>query len=222
MPVLHHLPLSPFCRKVRIALGEKALPFTLREQKVWERNREFLALNPAGMAPVLELEDGGVIADSNAIVEFLDEIAPTPPLIGKDPMQRAETRRLVAWFDDKFHREVTRHLYGEKVQKRLMGGGAPDSAAIRAGKSNFRHHLDYIAWLSTRRNWLAGNDFSLADIAAAAHLSTLDFIDEIRWSDYDDVKLWYQRVKSRPSFRPLLSDRVTGFRAPSHYADLDF
>jgi glutathione S-transferase len=222
MPVLHHLPLSPFCRKVRIALGEKALPFDMKEQRVWVRDRAYLALNPAGTVPALELEDGGVVADSNAIVEFLDEIQPEPPLIGEGPLQRAETRRLAQWFDYKFYREVTQHLYGEKVQKRLTGGGAPDSAAIRAGKANLRSHLDYIAWLAARRNWLAGDDFSLADIAAAAHLSTLDFIDEIRWADYDEVKLWYQRVKSRPSFRPLLADRMTGFRAPAHYADLDF
>jgi glutathione S-transferase len=222
MPILHHLPLSPFCRKVRVTLGEKALPFELKEQRVWDRDRAFLALNPAGMVPALELEDGGVIADSNTIVAFLDEIAPDPPLIGDGPMQRAETRRLTAWFDDKFNREVTRHIYGEKVQKRLAGAGAPDSSAIRAGQSNMRHHLDYIAWLAARRNWLAGDDFSLADITAAAHLSTLDFLDDIRWTDHDEVKLWYQRVKSRPSFRPLLADRIIGFRAPIHYADLDF
>ena len=111
---------------------------------------------------------------------------------------------------------------GRRCRSGLTGAGAPDSSAIRAGQSNLRHHLDYIAWLAARRNWLAGDDFSLADIAAAAHLSTLDFLDDIRWADHDEVKLWYQRVKSRPSFRPLLADRIIGFRAPVHYADLDF
>ncbi len=222
MPILHHLPLSPFCRKVRVALGEKGLPIDLREQRVWERSRSFLALNPAGKVPVLELEDGAVVADSWAILEFIEEIAPTPPLIGATPAERAETRRLIAWFDDKFNAEVTQPLYGEKVLKRMAGGGAPDSGSLRAGRANLPPHLDYIGWLCDRRTWLAGDHFSLADIAAGAHLSTLDFIGDVPWDRFDGAKLWYQRIKSRPSFRPLLADRVTGFQPPPHYANLDF
>lgn len=222
MPLLHHLPLSPFCRKVRIALSEKGLPFDLKEERVWRRDRAFLAKNPAGQAPVLEMEDGVVIADSQAIVEFIEEITPTPPLLGASPLERAETRRLIFWFDDKFHREVTTHLYGEKVLKRLSSGGAPDSGALRAGRANLTQHLDYIAWLCDRRTWLAGDHFSLADIAAGAHLSVLDFLGDVPWERCEGAKLWYQRIKSRPSFRPLLADRVTGFQPPPHYANLDF
>lgn len=222
MPILHHLPLSPFCRKVRLTLGEKGLPVELREVRVWERNREFLTLNPAGKVPALVLDDGGVLAESTAIVEFVEEMAPTPPLLGATPGERAETRRLVGWFDDKFFQEVTTHLYGEKVLKRLSRGGAPDSGVLRAGRANLAPHLDYIAWLCDRRTWLAGDHFSLADIAAGAHISVLDFLGDIRWENYEGAKLWYQRIKSRPSFRPLLADRVTGFQPPPHYANLDF
>ena len=222
MPTLRHLPLSPFCRKVRLALGEKGLPFELETERVWERNRDFLAQNPAGKVPVLEMEDGRVIVESQAIVEFIEEITPTPPLIGNSALERAETRRLVFWFDDKFHHEVTSYLYGEKVLKRLSSGGAPDSGALRAGRANLAQHLDYIAWLSDRRTWLAGDHFSLADITAGAHLSVLDFLGDIPWERFEGAKLWYQRIKSRPSFRPLLADRVTGFLPPSHYANLDF
>lgn len=222
MPTLHHQPLSPFCRKVRVTLGEKGLPVELREVRVWERSREFLTLNPAGKVPTLTLDDGGVIAESTAIVEFVEEMAPTPPLIGATPGERAETRRLVGWFDDKFFHEVTTHLYGEKVLKRLARGGAPDSGALRAGRANLAPHLDYIAWLCDRRTWLAGDHFSLADIAAGAHISVLDFLGDIRWESFEGAKLWYQRIKSRPSFRPLLADRVTGFQPPAHYANLDF
>lgn len=222
MPTLRHLPLSPFCRKVRLALGEKGLPFELETERVWERHRDFLAQNPAGKVPVLEMEDGRVIVESQAIVEFIEEITPTPPLIGNSALERAETRRLVFWFDDKFHHEVTTYLYGEKVLKRLSSGGAPDSGALRAGRANLAQHLDYIAWLSDRRTWLAGDHFSLADITAGAHLSVLDFLGDIPWERFEGAKLWYQRIKSRPSFRPLLADRVTGFLPPSHYANLDF
>lgn len=222
MPTLYHHWLSPFCRKVRIALREKNVEFALEVESVWERRAEFLLLNPAGAVPVLVEEDGAAIADSNAICEYLDETRREPPLLGRTPAERAETRRLVAWFDDKFHREVTSHLYGEKVLKRYAKTGEPNSGAIRAGKANLRYHLDYIAWLAERRNWLAGDAFSLADIAAGAHLSVLDYLDEVRWDEFEETKLWYQRIKSRPSFRPLLTDQAPGFRPPRHYADLDF
>ena len=74
----------------------------------------------------------------------------------------------VAWFDDKFSKEVSATLLYEKVMKRFLGMGVPNSQAIRAGITNIHTHLDYIAYLTDQRNWLAGDDFSLADITAAA------------------------------------------------------
>lgn len=222
MLLLYHLILSPFCRKVRIILGEKGITFDLVAEKVWQRRPEFLALNPAGQVPVLALDDGAAIAESSAIVEYLEETYPQPNLMGGDPRSRAEVRRLVAWFDLKFYREVTRNLTGEKVQKRFLGRGEPSSEAIRAGHANLPVHLEYIAWLTDRRNWLAGDQFSVADIAAAAHISTLDYIGDVPWDEFRPAKDWYARIKSRPSFRPLLSDHIPGIAPPRHYADLDF
>lgn len=219
---LYHLPLSPFSRKVRIALKEKGVEFQLVAEKVWERRPEFLQINPAGQVPVLVEPDGRVMADSQAICEYLDEVYPDRPLIGFDPNGRAETRRLIGWFDGKFHQEVTRNLLGEKLEKRMMGLGQPDSTLIRLGFANLAAHLDYVAELSERRRWLAGDDFSLADIAAAAQLSTLDYIGDVPWEDYAAAKDWYARVKSRPSFRPILADHIPGLPPPKHYADLDF
>ena len=125
-------------------------------------------------------------------------------------------------FEGKFWREVGRNLVEEKIFRRLHGQGGPDSQALRAGRTNIHAHLDYVGWLSMRRNWLAGDRFSLADIAAAAHLSVVDYVGDVPWSEHEDAKLWYQRVKSRPSFRPLLTDLLPGAPPPSHYADLDF
>src|SRR5690554_1634392 len=98
MPTLYHHWLSPFCRKVRIALREKNIEFALELEPVWERRAEFLLLNPAGAVPVLVDDDGTVVADSNAICEYLEETRGEPALLGTTPTQRAETRRLVAWF----------------------------------------------------------------------------------------------------------------------------
>lgn len=223
MRILYHHWLSPFSRKVRIALGEKKLPFELVLEKEWEQRAEFLALNPAGEVPVMIEPDGAVLPYATAIVEYLDELFPEPSLLGSDPLFRAEVRRLNGWFDAKFNREVTEALVGQKVMRRLMGlGSSPDSQAVRTGFGLLRWHLDYIGMLAENRRWLAGDDFSLADIVAAAHLSTVDYIGDVPWEKHPAAKDWYARVKSRPSFRPLLADILPGFPPPPHYADLDF
>ncbi|MFM2150078.1 MAG: hypothetical protein RLZZ187_2384 [Pseudomonadota bacterium] len=222
MRILYHLPLSPFARKVRLALAEKRIPFDLRVEKVWERREEFLAMNPACTVPVLQDVNGLVLSDSQAICEYLDEAYPDMPLLGRTLGERAEVRRLVAWFDQKFQFEVTRNLLHERQLKRLLGQGNPDGAAIRAGYANLKPHLDYIGWLADNRTWLAGPSLTLADLAAAAHLSSLDYIGDVDWALSGAVKDWYARIKSRPAFRPLLADRVSGVAPPAHYDDLDF
>jgi glutathione S-transferase len=222
MRFVYHLPLSPYCRKVRLVLAEKRLPFELRSERVWERRAEYLELNHAGTVPVL-LEDSGLaVPDSSVICEYIEEAYPDMPLLGTTLAERVEVRRLVAWFDGKFADDVTRNLNGEKYFKRLAGLGQPDAAALRAGYANLREHLGYIGWLAETRKYLAGAAISLADFAAAAHLSVLDFQGDVDWSVNPAAKEWYARIKSRPSFRPLLADRVPGISPPEHYADLDF
>ena len=222
MRILYHFWLSPFSRKVRIALFEKGLEAEIVVEKYWDRRQEFLAMNPAGQVPVLSEADGTVLSDSQAIVEFLEDCHPEPNLLGLDPLDRAECRRLVAWFDGKFHQEVTDFLLREKLLKRFMGMGEPRSDLIRAGRDNIVYHLDYISYLVERRNYIAGEVFSLADIAAAAHLSCLDYLGDVPWDQHSGAKEWYARVKSRPSFRAILADHMPGLPPPRHYADLDF
>ncbi len=223
MRCLYHLWLSPFSRKVRLVLGEKGMDFDMKVEKTWERRPEFLAMNPAGQVPVLVEEDGTTLVDSNAICEYLEEVYDRgKPLLGKTPAARAEVRRLIAWFDIKFYREVTNCLVGEKIDKRFLGLGHPDSNAIRAGHANIHTHLDYIAWLTERRSWLAGDVFSLADIAAASHISCLDYIGDVPWDDHPPARDWYARIKSRKTFRPILADHIPGVPPPKHYADPDF
>jgi len=222
MRILYHLWMSPQCRKVRVALLEKRLEFDLRAENVWERRDEFLALNPASDIPVLVEADGTALSGSDAICEYLDEVHPKPPLIGHQPIARAEVRRLVHWFDEKFNAEVTENLVGEKMTKRYLGKGGPSSKAVRAGHANIHSHLDYIGYLTERRTWLAGDDFSLADIAAAAHLSSIDYLGDVPWAEHEEAKDWYARIKSRPSFRSILEDNIPGAPPQKHYANLDF
>ena|SRR6201994_3071917 len=222
MRVLYHLPLSPYARKVRLVLAEKRLLFELQTEKAWERRPEYLELNPAGTVPTLVEDSGLVIPDSSVICEYLDEAYPDICLLGRDQADRVEVRRLATWFDGKFAAEVTQNLYGEKFLRRQTRRGNPDPAAIRTGYVALRYHLDYIGWLAETRKWLAGSTLSLADFAAAAHLSTLDFIGELDWSHCPAAKDWYARMKSRPSFRAILADQVPATAPPPHYADLDF
>lgn len=219
---LYHTPLSPACRKVRMMLREKELDFQLIEEDVWMRRLEFFSLNPAGEVPVLVAPDSPVLCGAYAICEYLEETFPEVQFFGNSTQERAEVRRLVEWFDQKFNREVSELIVFEKVFKRLMGYGEPNSEALRAGKKNLSHHLDYISHLLARQNWLAGEYLTLADVTAASHLSCLDYLGDVIWDGHPAAREWYALIKSRPSFRHILEDRVTGFRPPAHYTDPDF
>ena len=223
MRTLYHHPLCPFSRKVRLVLAEKKLEFDLVQESPWEERAEFMQISPAGEVPVLTQDGAEPLADAIAISEYLDELHREPPLLPADPVERAEVRRLVGWFDAKFNREVTVPLVGEKVIKRLsQARSEPDSRLIRGGFSAIHRHLDTIAWLTERRTWLAGAHFSLADITAAAHISCIDYLGDVPWEGHLGAKDWYVRVKSRPAFRTLLTDHLANFPPSRHYADLDF
>lgn len=222
MRILHHLPLSPQSRFVRLMLTEKGLPFELVVEKTWEQNESFHKLNPAGEVPVLVEDNGIVVPGSRVIAEYLEDAYPDTPLLGRTMGERVEIRRLVDWFERLFQQEVTVNLVGEKVEKRLFGQGHPDGNILQAGYKNLRFHLDYIGYLAETRTWLGGATLSAADFIAASHLSALDFLGDIDWRAAPCVRDWYARIKSRPCFRDLLSDRVSGVTPPAHYADLDF
>ena len=221
MARLYHVPLSPFCRKIRLSLAEKKIEVELVEERYWEADPDFLRRNPAGKVPVIRL-DGKMMSESAAICEYLEETRPTPSLMPSDADGRYEVRRIVSWFDDKFHSEVTSKLLYERVNKKVTGQGYPDSKNVKAGAKAIKYHLDYMTWLLDHRRWLAGDQMSLADFAAAAHLSSLDYISDVDWNRSAVVKDWYAKIKSRPAFRSILAAQISGFRPPAHYADLDF
>lgn len=222
MRILHHLPLSPQSRLARLLLGEKHLPYELVVEKIWEQNEAFHALNPAGEVPVLVEDSGLVVPGARVICEYLEDVYPDVPLLGRTVAERVEVRRLLDWFDRLFQQEVTVNLLGEKVEKRLFGQGHPSGNVLRNGYKNLRFHLDYVGYLAETRTWLAGSSLSAADFVAAAHLSALDFLGDINWRHAPSVRDWYARVKSRPCFRSLLTDKVSGITPPAYYADLDF
>jgi glutathione S-transferase len=229
MLTLFHHPFCPHSRFVRLILGEHGLEARLVEERVWERREDFLALNPAGTTPVL-LDENQPIPGAAIIAEYIDETLGQEMaqrrLLPQAMAERIEVRRLMAWFNEKFFEEATHPLVTERIYKRFMseenGGGAPAADVIRAAKTNVRYHLAYIGWLAQRRNFLAGDRLTYADLAAAAHLSAIDYLGDVPWIEDDAAKIWYARVKSRPSFRPLLSEWLAGVPASATYVDLDF
>lgn len=201
---------------------EKNMEFELVLELPWKRRHEFLVLNPAGTVPVLVTEESDRICGAAPISEYLEELDTTPNLLGQDIKTRAEVRRLVEWFDLKFKREVTDLVVDEKVMKRFLKRGTADPSVLRYASQNMKHHLQYIEYLADRRNWLAGNDFSYADISAAAHLSCVDYFGDVPWDDYKLARDWYARIKSRPSMQIILKDHITGLLPVPHYKDPDF
>lgn len=233
LTLLHH-PLCPLSRFVRLMLNEYGIEARLLEERFWERREDFLRINPAGTIPVLVADGEPAIPGAAIIAEYIHETRqeslPAEDnagwLMPAAPGQRVEIRRLASWFNDKFHAEVSGPLVTERVFKRHMtleqGGGPPDTGLLRAARHNIRYHLAYIGWLVRTRDWLAGERLSLADLAAAAHLSAVDYLGDVPWNEDEAARNWYARVKSRPSFRPLLAETWPGLAPATSYADLDF
>jgi glutathione S-transferase len=227
MPKLHHFSLDPHGRRLRLALAEYGVEVRLAEEKPWASSPQLAALNPAGLSPVY-IEDSGIaICGPEAITEYLEEtLGQQKPLIPGNAIARAEVRRLVNWFDVKFYTEVTEPVLTEKVIRRFVasatGSSSPQMARVRQGLQVLKLHLDYIGALAEERSWLAGEELSLADLAAAAHISAIDYLGDVPWAEHPVAQMWYQRIKSRPSFRVLLGDTVAGMAPSAHYADLDF
>jgi len=230
MLTLFHHPICPHSRFIRLVLEEYGLTPKLVEEQVWERRAEFLMINPAGTTPVLADEGAPAVPGAGVIAEYLDETrgaaAAERRLLPAECGARVEVRRLMSWFNDKFFEEVSGPLVMERVYKRYMaagrGGGPPDTETLRAAKSNIKYHLAYIGWLVRKRDWLAGDNLTYADLSAAAHLSVADYLGDVPWDEDETAKSWYARIKSRPSFRGLLAASLPGLAPSKTYADLDF
>ncbi|MFK7791146.1 MAG: glutathione S-transferase family protein [Devosiaceae bacterium] len=228
MTTLFHQPLNAASRFVRLTLSEYGQAVHLEDEKLWERRREFLTLNPAATVPVLKTDEDLVLVGPGPIIGYLSETREDrgAPLMPADIAMRAEVRRLIDWALGLLEQDVTATLVHEKADKRRipaeLGGGAPDTAAMRVARDNLEWHLDYLDHILASRDWLAGERMSLADLAFGAALSSLDYLGEVGWKNRSICKLWYARVKSRPSFAPLLEERLRGIIPPAHYDDPDF
>ena len=223
--VLFHFPFDPASRTARLALGEARIGFEETVVRPWEEDCPLGDLNPSGMPPVLQVHASArplTLCEVGAILGWIEDQQKTPLLLASDAVERAEARRMTAWMDRRFTDEVSAVLLHERMEKPLLRLGSPDARALRDGRAALRDHLILLEELAGAREWLAGRRLSQADLVAAAHLSVLDYFGELPWKSQPALKLWYMKIKSRPCFRPLLTDRFNGLPAAPHYADLDF
>jgi glutathione S-transferase len=154
---LYQFPLCPFSRKVRLQLAEKGVGYDLVRELPWEQQDAFLDLNPAGTTPVMVDDDkGAVLIDSQAICEYFEETVEKMPLISGSPTTRAEIRRLTAWIDQIFYRDVVAPLLEERMRKRIVHRAPPDGGRLREAMRNANTHMDYMDYLLDHRSWLAG------------------------------------------------------------------
>ncbi|MBT0668000.1 glutathione S-transferase family protein [Novosphingobium profundi] len=219
---IFQFPLCPFSRKVRLLMAEKGIAYELQTTRPWDGEDRLFQMNPAGRTPVVrETEKNIVLADSRAICEYFEETVERSALISGTSQQRAEIRRLIAMFDESFFHDVSGPLLHEKMKKRLVLRQSPDARILRDAMRLAHDYLDYIDYLIDNRPWLAGATMTLADLAAAAQISVADYLGGLDWSSHEQARGWYLVMKSRPSFRPLLSERMEVIQPPSHYGEVD-
>lgn len=222
---LYHQTICPFSRKIRILLTAKNLGFELIPENFWERRKEFIAMNTMGTVPVLfDARNGDIIPCSNVIVEYLSEkhADDSANFLGNSLIQRAEVRRLQYWFDEKFFNDVSKILLNERYFGRFTRLSSPNSSNIMTCKHNLEIHLGYMEYLLSNRKYLAGNEITIADFAAAGHISAIDYFGDINWRNHNLVKDWYCLIKSNKILGKILEDKIPGIMPPNWYDKLDF
>lgn len=222
---LYHYPLCPFSRKVRVHLAAKNIGFELVQENFWLRRREFIAMNPAATVPVLfDNSNAAIICGSSTIIEYIEEKHPeSKSLLGKTPSERAETRRIQMWFDEKFYQEAGKHILNERHFNRYYNKKtSPNSEILRLARKNLNIHLSYIEYILENKKYLCSSQISLGDITAACQISCIDYFGDINWNHFSSAREWYSVIKSHKIFNPILLDVLPSIKPVEWYANLDF
>ena len=232
---LYHSVNSVCAQKVRVALAEKGSEY--REHLMTLRGDQFdpqyMTLNPNAVVPTL-VHDGKPVIESSVILYYIDEVFPTPPLMPRDPHERAKVRVVNKLIDEYVHNSCTiltfatacrpwvAGLHGEQIVQRLAKSPSRKrteykrDVALHGLDSKFaREALEYHEKLlatieAAGGGWVAGTQFSLADIAVIPYVLRLELLKMSRlWDRKPGVAAWYKRVLARPSVRKEILDRMT-------------
>lgn len=232
---LYHSVNSVCAQKVRVALAEKGLEYrshlmTLRGDQF---DPAYMKLNPNAVVPTL-VHDGRPVIESSVILYYIDEVFPAPPLMPRDPHLRARVRVVNKLVDEYVHNSCTiltfatafrpwfAGLTGEEIEARLARSPSKKrteykrDVALNGLESKYagealEHHQKLLRLIDEARGgFLAGEDFSLADIAVIPYVLRLELLRLSRlWEDRPNVAAWYKRVMARPSVRKEIVDRMT-------------
>ncbi len=223
MQLLYHHPVCPLSRQARIYLTEFNKEFRLVKEGYGSKEGLLIKLNPIGELPILHLDSiDYYLVGIYSIIEYMLDTQENFYFMPQDVMDRAEVRKYINWFNSKFYREVSKILVNEKIIRLLMHQGAPRSNYIMLAKSNLSKHFNFLTNLLEKNTYIMSEKISCADIAAAAHISVIDYLGEINWDSWVTLKEWYSIIKSRPAFQPILQDRIAGFLPSRDYSNLDF
>ena len=117
---------------------------------------------------------------------------------------------------------MSKNILYEKIYKRFEENKNPDSIVLRKSIKNIKFHLNYFNILIGQDDWLVGDKITYADIYFSANMSVLDYIDELNFQGFNEVKELYYKVKSRPSFKKILIDRIVGLNPGKNYKNYDY
>ena len=221
MFTLYHYYLCPSSRFIRIILEEFKIKYNVQLENYWKPQKDFLKINPAGHLPVLINEEGFPIIGANACLEYFQDLNLKPNLLGENYKDKAEIYRLYHWFDTLFKKEVLDPIVYEKVFSRVVDNITPNSSNIRAALQNLTFHINYLDYLLKQQDYLVTNSLTYLDFLASANLSVLDYLGLLNFEKNENIREWYSKLKSRPSFKTLLRDQIVGLNPDEKYKLID-
>jgi len=210
MPTVHGVALSPFVRKVRVALIEKGVDYELNPIMPMGDPPELAAMNPLAKVPVYE-EDGFFVPDSSVVIAYLERRHPDPRLYPTDDRQFAQALFLEEYADTRLL-DATLPYFAEKIVKRLTHGEPDPGAipsAIEAQQTVFPYLESRIG--SNALDGIVGGRFSIADIAIASPFVNMRLAGgEIDAARFPKLSRYLAAVHARPSFKGLIEEERLG------------
>jgi len=221
MITLYHYYLCSSSRYIRLILEEHKIIYETQLENYWKPQTDFLKLNPAGHLPVLVNEENFPIIGANACLEYIKDLKLSPKLFVDSYREKAEINRLFHWFDVLFKKEVFDPIIYEKVYSRTVDNITPNSDNIRAALQNLDFHVQYLNYLLNNKNYFIKDELTYLDFQAAANFSVLDYLGLLNLQRYENIREWYFKIKSRPSFKTLLKDQIVGLYPHENYKKMD-
>jgi glutathione S-transferase len=196
---LHHFQFAPNPRKVRVYLAEKGITLPLVAVDLMQgeqRAPAFLAKNPLGSLPVLELDDGSYLTESLAIIEYLEELHPEPPMLGRTPLERARVRELERLIETTFLNRIAR-IFANSSPVFRHTPQLP--AAAEQAREGLPRALAVVDARVGAGPFAAGAAPTIADCTLFAAFEHAKIAGETIPPAHASLWRWYERFAARPS-----------------------